>query len=79
MEENEDQDQGSHEIKITPLHLAFNEGNNRSINIILAFMAKIDNNCSSTFMDILPKLVEYDNFVMYMKELPFQTIQMMNK
>lgn len=58
-------------LVITPLHLAYNDGNNRSINIILSYMAKIDNNCSGTFKDILSKLIEYDSFINYMNELPF--------
>ena len=65
--------------KVTPLHLALREGNNRSINILLKFMAKIDYNASDTIKDILPQLLEYKEFLSYMNELPFQTIQMMNK
>ena len=57
--------------KISPLHLAFKEGNNRSINIILRYMSMLDNNCSDTIRDILPELIEYENFILYMRELPF--------
>ena len=42
-------------------------------------MSKIDQNCSETIKDILPDLVECDDFIMYMQELPFQTVQMLNK
>mmetsp|Transcript_16686 Transcript_16686/g.25717 ORF Transcript_16686/g.25717 Transcript_16686/m.25717 type:complete len:142 (+) Transcript_16686:3239-3664(+) len=65
--------------KITPLHLALREGNNRSINIILKFMGKIDYNASDTIKDILPQLLEYKELLYYLDQLPFQTIQMMNK
>jgi len=65
--------------KITPLHLALRMGNNRSINIILKYMAKISYNASDTIKDILPQLLEYKEFLCYMDELPFQTIQMINK
>lgn len=73
------QDEQKEPLKITPLHIAFKEGNNRCINLILQYMSKIDQNCSETIKDILPKLVECDDFCMYMKELPFQTVQMLNK
>ena len=62
--------------KVSPLHIAFKWKNNRSINTLLKYMGRIGPNCSSTFKDILPKLVEYSNFVSYMEGLPFQTIQM---
>jgi len=47
------------------------EGNNRSINILLKYMSLLDNNCCETIRDILPELIEYENFILYMKELPF--------
>ena len=75
-----DEDQENDEAKkICPLHLAFKEGNNRSINIILRYMSMLDNNCCDTIRDILPELIEYENFILYMRELPFQTNQMINK
>jgi hypothetical protein len=36
-------------------------------------------NCSNTIKDILPELIEYENFLLYMRNQPFQTIQMLNK
>jgi hypothetical protein len=57
--------------RICPLHLAYNEGNNRSINTLLKYMSFLDNNCCETIKDILPYLIEYENFILYMKELPF--------
>ena len=44
---------------ITPLHIAYSNGNNRSINILLSFMAKIDSNNSASIKDILYELVEF--------------------
>jgi hypothetical protein len=64
---------------ITPLHIAHSNGNNRSINILLSFMAKIDSNNSASIKDILFELVEYQQFIPYMESLQFQTIQMINK
>jgi hypothetical protein len=52
--------------KITPLHLAFFEGNNRSINVILKYMSMIANDCSYSIKDILPSLINQDNFQLYM-------------
>lgn len=42
-------------------------------------MAKIDYNASKVFKDILPELIEYNGFIKYLQELPFQTKQMENK
>jgi hypothetical protein len=39
----------------------------------------INQNCSETISDILHKLVECENFGIYMAELPYQTVQMLNK
>jgi len=44
-------------FKITPLLIAYREKNNRSINILLKYMSKIEPNCSGTFKEILPYLV----------------------
>jgi hypothetical protein len=70
---NDDDEEVQHK-KITPLHLAFREGNNRSINIILRYMSKIKYNASETIRDILPELVEHNEFGIYMQNLPFKTI-----
>lgn len=42
-------------------------------------MSKINYNASETFKDILPDLIDFNGFIDYMEELPFQTLQMMNK
>jgi hypothetical protein len=65
--------------RVTPLHLAVKAGNNSSVNIILRYMAKIKNNCSETFKDILPQLVDHNSFSVYIQNLPFSTISMENK
>ena len=65
--------------KVAPLHIAFDEGNGRSIDIILRYMAKIDADCSGTFKDIIPQLIEYAEFDNYLAELPFQTLEMKHK
>jgi hypothetical protein len=59
---------------MTPLHIAFEEGNNRSINLILRYMAKIKYNASESFKDILPQLVDYNDFPIYLDSLRFQSI-----
>lgn len=53
----EDEEPEAKEIKITPLHLAFFEGNNRSINIILKYMSYLSVDCSYNIKDILPSLI----------------------
>lgn len=58
-------------LLVTPLHIAYQEGNNRSINLILRFMAKIKYNASERFKDILPHLVDYNDFPMYLDSLRF--------
>lgn len=64
---------------VTPLHIALDYKNNRSIKILLEYLAKIDANCSNTFKDIIPELVDYTGFDDYLEKLPLQTIQMINK
>ena len=54
---------------ITPLHIAYDYGNNRSINVLLSFMSKIDSNNSDSFKDILFNLVEFQQFIPYMESL----------
>ena len=65
--------------KITPLHIAHHMKNNRAVKILLQTMAKIPYNASETFKDILPDLIDYNGFLDYIHELPFQTQQMINK
>ena len=57
--------------KITPLHLVFTEGNTRSINIFLKYMAKSVRYNSETIKDILPYLIQYRNFPEYLEGLLF--------
>ena len=56
--------------KYSALHKAFDSGNNRSVDLILASMAKIPENCSRYFKDILHELVDFKNFRIYINELP---------
>ena len=55
------------------LHKAIRYGNNRSIEIILGFMAKIHTNASSNFKSIIGDLIEYKSFVPYLEALPHQS------
>ena len=42
-------------------------------------MGIVDENCTATFRDILPQLVNYNNFNDYMRNQSMKTIQMENK
>lgn len=53
----DDENEKGEELKITPLHLAFFEGNNRSINLILKYMSFLPCDCSYSIKDILPSLI----------------------
>jgi len=53
--------------------------NNRSVNILLFYMAMVPENCIESFKELVPELVNNQQFMNYLNELPFQTIQMMNK
>jgi hypothetical protein len=55
---------------ISPLHMAVFEGNNRSVDILLNYMTIIDSNASNFFRSILPDLVEFSAFIVYLKSLP---------
>ena len=57
----------------TPLYMAVEENNNRSVDIILSYMNKIKFNSSRNFMNVFPKLVNYQNFKEYLTNLPIQT------
>ena len=61
------------------LHYAYIVGNNRSLDIILTYLAKINRNCSRSFMDILHLLVEQKAFYTYFDNLLFQSRQMDDK
>ena len=58
---------------ITPLHIAYQERNNRSVKVLLTYMSKLHFNSSQAYKDILPDLIDYNGFVDYLTELPFQT------
>ena len=63
----------------TPLHLAVSKKNTRMVNLILEYMAKVDNSGISIFKDIFSELINYRSFVTYLNEAPFQTVQMVSK
>ena len=56
--------------KRTPLHIAMDQRNNRSVRILLKYMALIDSNCSETYKDIIHHLVDYTGFSDYLYQLP---------
>ena len=57
----------------TALHVAVRQGNTKSADIILEYMAKIKYDSSRNFKDIFSKLVEYKSFHIYLAALPQQT------
>ena len=63
----------------TPLHLAVSKKNTRMVNLILEYMAKVDNSGITIFKDIFSELINYRSFVTYLNEAPFQTVQMVSK
>jgi hypothetical protein len=60
------------ELAVTnsPLHTAIRVGNNKSVDIILGYMAKIDTNGSRMFRDIFHKLISFQNMKTYIDSLP---------
>jgi len=66
------------EIK-TALKIALDSGDNRIVDIILQYMAKVEFNSSKNFAYLFPKLLEYNSFQLYLENLPVQTKQMMKK
>jgi hypothetical protein len=66
-------------ITISPLHIAVYEGNNRSVDILLNYMTIIDSNASNFYRSILPELVEFSAFIIYLKSLPVRTGEMIEK
>ena len=59
--------------------MAVKENNNRSVDIILSYMTKIDFNSSRNFMNVFPNLINYRNFKEYLANLPKQTLTMQQK
>lgn len=64
---NQDVYVGDDEVKVknSALHIAVNKGNQRSIDYILQFMAKIDFNASRNYMSVFDQLIEHTNFIQY--------------
>jgi len=58
-----------HMIYVTPLFMAHYNKCNRSINILLKYMARIDKNCSFTFKDFFADLITYSSFLHYTESL----------
>ena len=52
------------------LHTAYHAGNQRSIDIVLNFMSKINFNASRNFNDIMPEMLDMNYFPDYFKCLP---------
>ena len=48
--------------------------NNRSVNIILTYMSKLDYNGTESIKELLPELVNIQAFFNYIDDMPFQTI-----
>lgn len=63
----------------SPLHMAVKEGNNKTVDTILEYMAKIDVNASHMFRDIFDKLIVFQNMKAYIENLPNTTNQMLKK
>ena len=59
--------------RLSALHSALLEGNNRAIDILLNYMAKIPLNCSENFTDILHYLVDQQSFLEYLDSWTDQT------
>ena len=64
---------------VTPLHIAYETQNNRSINIILKYLSMLEFTQFKTFKDVFPSLVDYSGFIDYLYEQTFQTQQMQHK
>lgn len=59
------------------LHSAVHEGNSRSINTLLKYMAEVKFNSSRNFSSIFDQLVEHQGFMTYLDRLPLQSSQML--
>lgn len=51
------------------LHEAFREGNNRVVDIILSYMAKISINNSEIFKEVLKEVTDLQNFGQYLANI----------
>ena len=63
----------------TPLHIALAANNTRMVNLILQFMAKLDNSGIKVIKDIFKDLIDYKMFAHYLNCSTHQSIQMINK
>jgi hypothetical protein len=57
--------------KTTPLHLAHKQQNNKSINIILKYLAELEFTQFKTFGDLADELVGYTGFINFLFEQTF--------
>lgn len=57
--------------KQIPLHLALEANNNRMVNLILNYMAKIDYAAVDTIKDVFKLLINFQAFEHYLEECPF--------
>lgn len=57
--------------KITPLHLATKQHNNKSINIILKYLSTLEFTQFRTFGDLAANLVNYTSFIDFIYEQTF--------
>lgn len=60
---------------VTPLFLAVKIlEQQRSVNLLLKYLALIDYSSFNTFKSFLPDLIDYKNFNDYLDEQPFHTL-----
>lgn len=55
----------------TPLHIAVKQNNNKSINILLKYMARMDYCNMSTFKDVWIDILDYKSFTDFIWGLCF--------
>ena len=65
--------------KLTPLHIAVNANNTRMVNLILSFLAKLENSGIIMIKDIFKDLIDYKMFAHYLNCSTHQSVQMINK
>mgnify|MGYP003913353791 CR=1 FL=1 len=56
-----------------PLHFALASNNNRMVNLLLYYMAKLDYAAVSTINDVFKDLINFQKFEYYLNECPFKT------
>ena len=55
----------------TCLHLALFSGNNRSVELIIMYLAKIKYDATTNFISIIDRLILYKNFKVYLENMSF--------